>query len=113
MRRLMNSHLLIPMVMISAIIVVLSCPDTAVAQCAMCRETLKDSDNAGLIRGFLYSILFMGSVPTLMLAGVGMLVLRSHRLAKAGAVSRRLADASDNAVDSRDIDGPPHDEDQP
>jgi hypothetical protein len=68
-------------VLAAAFIVLLALPDTAIAQCSMCSKSLDATGNDDLIRGFLYSVIFMGSVPTIIMAGLGVLIFRSTRLA--------------------------------
>lgn len=44
--------------------------------CALCRKTLEQSGNTGLIHGFYWSILLIGSIPLLVLLIGGGWLLR-------------------------------------
>jgi hypothetical protein len=59
------------------------CVATEASACPNCREALADSPQGrGLAAGFYYSILFMMSMPFLILGGLGTVFYRSVRRAQ-------------------------------
>jgi hypothetical protein len=55
---------------------------SAAAACPSCKESL-NSSQADVVRGYFYSILFMISMPILILSGLGALMYREVRRAQA------------------------------
>ena len=54
----------------------LSAPPAHAGMCALCREALSKGGSPGLIRGFYWSILVIGSVPLLVLTLLGLVIWR-------------------------------------
>jgi len=66
-------------------------PGEAAAQCSMCKRALEASGQGDLLDGFKWSIAFMVIPPTLMTAGLGLLVFRSGRSSRLDDASRAAA----------------------
>ena len=47
--------------------------------CALCRQALASGGNAGLVRGFYWSILLIAGVPLAIMVTVGLIAWRHHR----------------------------------
>lgn len=80
----MNARLLTRLVPIVALAVVLLAADAAWA-CPTCKEALAsaDGDNANMVRGFFWSILFMMSMPFLLVGIFSTVMYRAVKKARA------------------------------
>lgn len=85
----MNARLLTRLVPIIALAVLLVAADAAWA-CPTCKEALAsaDGDNANMVRGFFWSILFMMSMPFLLIGIFSAVMYRAVKKAKAEGMQR-------------------------
>jgi len=66
--------------LVTAVAVALSfAPISVFAQCALCREALTSGGNAGLIKGFYWSIVLIAGIPLVIMAVVAVVAWRSWR----------------------------------
>ena len=73
----------------AALLILAIAAEPALAQCAMCKEAVDADKAAGgsVADGISYSILFMLSLPPLVLGGFGLAVWRAYRKADASSIS--------------------------
>lgn len=85
----MNARLLTRLVPIIAVAVLLVAAD-AVWACPTCKEALAsaDGDNANMVRGFFWSILFMMSMPFLLVGIFSTVMYRAVKKARAEGMQR-------------------------
>ncbi len=69
------------------LVLLLALPGSLPAQCAMCKEAVDADKAAGgrIADGIAYSILFMLSLPLLIISGFGLALWRAYRRAESDA----------------------------
>ena len=60
------------------LLVLLALAGDAHGQCALCRESLRKSGDAGLINGIYVSILLLTAAPTILMVGIGLAIRRAY-----------------------------------
>jgi hypothetical protein len=64
--------------LLTALLVTLAAP-AALAQCSMCKESLKEEEAKPLAEGFKWSIYGMLAMPFLLTGGIVVMIVRSER----------------------------------